>query len=118
MEAAHANEQAKKLAALKLPAPSAILEREQAADKNAELRRVNSDIAKLELEEPSRLSEAEKARAGDRATQQLTELISTLQLPDPEAVGKAARRADGTGTPGVLEYVKTSLLLQLLAMLV
>lgn len=96
----HANEHVRKLSTLDLPAPSVLLANE--ADKlNAEsLRRVNSDLSKLELEEPSVLSESERRRLDEGRTTNITEAISSLHLPEPEHVGRAARRADGTLTPG------------------
>lgn len=81
-----ASENARKLAELDLPPPSALTDQETARLNSARLQRINSDIAKLQLSPPEALTEVEKKKLQDLQAQLVSETISKMQLPDPEQV--------------------------------
>jgi tryptophanyl-tRNA synthetase len=93
-----ASENAKKLAALDLPPPSALTDQEAARLNSATLQRINSDIAKLQLSAPEALTEVEKKKLEDLQQELLNETISHMQLPNPEQVDHVPSAAPSEGS--------------------
>lgn len=94
-----ASENAKKLADLDLPAPSALRESEAARLNSAQLQRINSDIAKLQLGDPEALTEVEKKQLADLQAQLVNETLSNMQLPNPERVDHVPSSNASTSQP-------------------
>lgn len=93
-----ASENARRLAELDLPPPSALTDQEAARLNSERLQRINSDIAKLQLSPPEALTEVEKKKLEDLQAQLVNETISKMQLPDPEQVDHAPAVAAATSS--------------------
>lgn len=84
-----ASENARKLAELDLPPPSALTDQEASRLNSERLQRINSDIAKLQLSAPEALTEVKKKKLEDLQAQLVNETISSMQLSNPETVDRA-----------------------------